>query len=430
MANGVRPDAWTPSGTGASFELSPTLSPLAPLKNDILVLSELMNKGADTGDGHYVKTAGFLTGTTITKTTGKDLRSGGVSVDQVIAQRVGRGTPLPSLELGIEPVTTGIDSQVGYTRLYGSHISWSTPTTPVAKEINPRLAFDRLFRVGSQAAGATAAADDRSVLDLVAEDARSLRNKVGRDDRLKLDEYLDSVRSVEKRIEFNTRQRAEENKLPAAVLQEIEALDKRVQAWESHPEREKLAEIKTVGDHTEHVRLMLDIIVLGFWSDSMRVATFMFGNAVSPRNFSFLDGVRGGHHEISHHQNQKDALEQYQKINQWHVAQYAYLLEKMRQIKEAAADGTERNLLDNSMVLFGSGLRDGNAHDPHNLPLVLAGRGGGAISPGRHVRYDRNTPLCNLYLSMLEAAGAPAERFGDSTGKLAGLNDPQYGGAA
>jgi hypothetical protein len=170
---------------------------------------------------------------------------------------------------------------------------------------------------------------------------------------------------------------------------------------------------------------MLDIMVLGFWSDSTRVATFMFGNAVSPRNFSFLDGVRGGHHEISHHQNQQDALAQYQRINQWHVAQYAYMLDRMRLIKEG-----DRTLLDNSMVLFGSGLRDGNSHDPHNLPLVLAGRGGGAFSPGRHVAYPKNTPLCNLYLAMLEAAGAPADQFGDSTAKLAGLNDPKFSGAA
>jgi hypothetical protein len=424
MPNGVNVDAWVPKGTGAGFELSPTLGPLAPHKSEVLVLSELWNAGADTGDGHYVKTAGFLTGTTITKTTGKDLRSGGVSVDQLIAQRAGRHTPLPSLELGIEPVTTGIDSNVGYTRLYGSHVSWSTPTTPVAKEINPRLAFDRLFRAGAGAgASLTAAGDDRSVLDLVAEDARRLRDRVGRTDRLKLDEYFDSVRSVERRIEFNTRQRAEENRLRPEVLTEIEALDKRVQAWAAHPERDKLTNIHVGGDHTEHVRLMLDTIVLGFWSDSMRVSTFMFGNAVSPRNFSFLEGVRGGHHEISHHQNQRDALEQYQRINQWHVAQVAYLLDRMRQVREG-----ERTLLDNSMVLFGSGMRDGNSHNPHNLPLVLAGRGGGAIAPGRHVQYAPGTPLCNLYLSMLEIAGAPAERFGDSTGKLQGLNDATFAG--
>src|SRR3954447_19015700 len=210
MANGVNVDQWAPKGVGKSFELSPTLAPLAKHKDDLLVMSELMNAGSLGGDGHYVKTAGWLTGTTITKTTGKDLRSGGVSMDQVMAQRVGRDTPLPSLELGIEPVTNSVDNNVGYTALYGSHIAWSTPTTPLAKEINPRLAFDRLFR--SQGAAASPQ-DDRSVLDLVAEDAKSLRTKVGKNDQMKLDEYFDSVRAVEKRIDFNSKQRAEDAKL-------------------------------------------------------------------------------------------------------------------------------------------------------------------------------------------------------------------------
>jgi hypothetical protein len=168
---------------------------------------------------------------------------------------------------------------------------------------------------------------------------------------------------------------------------------------------------------------MLDLMVLSFWSDATRVSTFMFGNAVSPRNFSFLDGVKGGHHQISHHKNEKDALEQYQRINLWHVQQYAYMLGKMRQIKEG--DGT---LLDHSMVLFGSGMRDGNRHDPKNLPLVLAGRAGGTLKPGRHVVYEKKTPLCNLYTSMLERMGTPVKQFGDSTDRLAGLEDSEFAG--
>jgi hypothetical protein len=422
MPNGVNEHAWTPTGAGRDFELSPTLSPLADFKKDILVLTELMHAGAIGGDGHYVKTGAFLTGTTITKTTGKDLRSGGISVDQLAAQRIGGTTPLPSLELGIEPVNTGIDAQVGYTELYGGHISWSTPTTPVAKEINPKLAFDRLFRPGKTT---DRPEDDRSVLDLVAEDAGSLRNRVGQNDRAKLDEYLESVRSVEKRIEFNTRQRAEENHLSADALMEIEALDKRVQLWANHPDRERLNSIHVGSDHTDHVRLMLDLIVLGFWSDSTRISTFMFGNAVSPRNFSFLDGVHGSHHEISHHKKDKEALRQYQLINQWHVKQVAYMLEKMRNIKEA--DGT---LLDHSMVLFGAGMRDGNSHNPHNLPLVLAGRAGGSLQTGRHIAYKKETPLCNLYVDLLGRLGAPVEHFGDSTEKLPGLDDAGYAGNA
>jgi len=166
-------------------------------------------------------------------------------------------------------------------------------------------------------------------------------------------------------------------------------------------------------------------MVLAFWSDSSRISTFMFGNAVSGKNFSFLEGVHGGHHQISHHENDQSKLDQYLRINQWHLAQYAYMLEKMRSIQEGG-----RTLLDNSMVLLGAGMRDGNAHDPHNLPLVLAGRGGGTIAPGRHLVYEKNTPLCNLYRSMLKRAGCPVDSFSDSTGELPGLDDPKFAGTA
>ena len=420
MANGVNVDQWAPKGAGKSFQLSPTLQPLEKHKDDLLVLTDLWNAGSVGGDGHYVKTAGFLTGTTITKTTGKDLRAGGVSMDQLAAQKVGRETPLPSLELGIEPVTNFVDDNVGYTALYGSHIAWSTPTTPLAKEINPRLAFDRLFRT----AGSTASPqDDRSILDLVSADAQALRHKVGKTDRMKLDEYFDSVRAVEKRIAFNNKQRAEENRLPAAALAEIEALDKRIGAW-NNPERQKLARnVRNTGDHAEHVRLMLDLMILAFWTDSTRVSTFMFGNGVSPKNFSWLDGVKGGHHEISHHKNDKAALDMYARINRWHVEQFRYVLDKMSAIKEGSG-----NLLDNSMLLFGSCMRDGNSHNPRNLPLVLAGKAGGTIKGGRHLVHKKNTPLCNLFVSMLDRMGTPVKQFGDSTQALPGLDDPNYGG--
>jgi hypothetical protein len=431
MPNGVNVGAWTPRGIGECFELSPTLSPLAPVKNDLLVFSELWNASAVGGDGHYVKTGGFLTGTTITKTTGKDIRSGAVSMDQLAAQRIGKLTPLPSLELGIDPVTNGIDTNVGYTRLYGSHISWATPTTPAGKEINPQLAFDRLFRSNPRSEG-----DNRSVLDLVMEDANGLRAKVAGADQAKIDEYLESVRAVEKRIEFNSRQRAKEKKLTPEQLLAIEGMEKRIALYMSDPERAKRYAAGEGGRgrrggggpesgpaFADHVRIMLDLMVLAFWSDTTRVATFMFGNAVSPRNFSFLDGVRGGHHEISHHKNEQANLEQYQRINRWHVEQYAYMLARMKQIKEG--QGT---LLDNAMVLLGSGMSDGNSHNPRNLPLVLAGKGGGTLATGRHLVYEKKTPLCNLYTAMLDSVGAPVERFGDSTGRLKGLDDSGFAG--
>lgn len=415
MPNGVNPHTWPPKGVGSEFELSPVLEPLRKVKDKILVLTQLMNAATDTGDGHYVKTAAFLTGTTITRTTGSDLRCGAVSMDQVAAKRIGNLTPLPSLELGIEPVTTGVDTNVGYTRLYGAHISWSTPTTPVAKEINPQLAFDRLFR-GPTEVGQPSASD-RSVVDLVLEDAKRLKSKVGKADQAKVNEYLEAVRAVERRIEFDAKRKTDEYTADPLVRTEIDKLGARIKDFYADPARAS----ERSGDHTEHVRLMLDLMVLAFWSDSTRISTFMFGNAVSGKNFSFLEGVKGAHHEMSHHENKEDKLNQYKLINIWHLAQTAYLLEKMEAIQEGAT-----TLLDNSMVLFGAGMRDGNAHDPHNLPLVLAGRGGGTIASGRHLVYAKNTPLCNLYQSMLARVGAPVERFSDSTGELKGLNDPSF----
>jgi hypothetical protein len=419
MPNGVCPGAWPPTGAGREFELSPILEPLTPHKSDILVLRELWNAATDTGDGHYVKTGGFLTGTTITRTSGSDLRSGAVSMDQAAAKRIGHMTLLPSLELGLEPPATGVDTQVGYTQLYGAHIAWSTPTTPLTKEINPRAAFDRLFR--SNAPGRAAEAEkDRSVIDLVLEDAKRLQQKLGTDDRQKLDEYLDSVRSVEQRIAFDAQRQRETVRSDPLAEKAIAELGGRIDAY-NDPAR--VSERR--GNHTEHTRIMLDLMVLAFWTDSTRISTFMFGNAVSGRNFSFLEGVGGAHHEISHHQNNADKKEQYRRINTWHLAQYAYMIEKMKAIREG-----EGTLLDNSMLLFGAGMHDGNAHNPHNLPIVLAGRGGGSIATGRSLLYEKNTPFTNLFVSMLNRMGTPVEQFSDSTGELAGLSDPDYKGLA
>ena len=417
--NGVLPKTWTPTGRGRSFELPETLKPLASVKNDVNVLTNLWNRAADSGDGHYVKSAAWLCGTTISKTTGSDVRSNGVSMDQLAAQKIGHFTRLPSLELGTEPVNTGVDVVVGYTRLYGAHIAWSSPTTPVAKEINPRLAFDRLFRTGS---GETAGSpDDSSVLDLVKEDAARLRKTVGVGDRHKLDEYLESVRSIERRIAFEGERRSEQYYSDPLALAEIEKLDKRLLDFTKDPGRLRERGL----DHSEHVRLMLDLMVLAFWTDSTRIATFMFGNDVSNKNFSFLPGVRGSHHELSHHENDKAKMEQYKLINVWHVQQYAYLLERLKSIKEG-----ETNLLDQSMILMGASIRDGNAHDPHNLPVLLGGKGGGVLPGGRHLVYKPNTPLCNLFRSMLKTVGAPTPAFADSTGELAGFSDAKALGDA
>jgi len=400
--NGVWEKSWFPTTAGPDFELTSALEPLARHREQILVFSGLDKQHSHGGDGHYAKTANFLTGLPVRKTTGKDLSVGGLSIDQLCAQQIGRLTPLPSLELGIDPVISGIDTNVGYTRLYGSYISWRAPSVPVAREINPRLAYERLLGVlraaGPQSAAAQRrAADDQVLLDLVLDDAQSLRRRLGRDDQFKLDEYLDAVREVERRLEFFSRQDPREWHPP------------------TQPEEHHLAPPRGApGDHQEHVRLMLDLIALAFWTDSTRLSTLMFANDVSGKNFSALiPGVHGGHHELSHHQDKPDKYEPYAKINRWHTAQLAYLLDKLAAIREG-----ERTLLENSMILFGSSMSDGNRHDPNNLPIILAGRAGGTIQPGRHLANPKGTPLCNLYVSMLERMGTPVERFGDSTAAL------------
>jgi hypothetical protein len=406
MPNGVNPHHWTPEKVGPDFELSELLAPLAGVKSEINVLTELMNRGSIEGDGHYYKVAPLLTGTTITKTTGKELRCGGVSLDQIIAQKLGNLTPLPSLELSVEAPWTFVDTNVGLTTLYGGHISWSSPTTPVTRELDPQLAFDRLFKRGESAKSDPA--KDKSVLDAVLEDSQRLSKEISSADRAKLTEYLDAVRAVEKRIAFDAARR-KENVLDEPVLRaEIEKLGRRIKNYYDVPSDKRGI------DHTEQVRLMLDLIALSFWSDSTRSATFMFGNEVTGRNFSFLPGVSGGHHEISHHENKPEKLEQYKKIGVWHTAQYAYLLERLKSM----TDGSGQSVLDNSMILLAGGMRDGNAHSPYNLPVVLGGKGGGSIKTGQHRRFAEKTPLCNLHLSMLRRAGVPTARFGDSTGEL------------
>ena len=411
MPNGVRQDAWTPAGTGTAWKASPILAPLEPHRGDVSIFTNFGNKASLGGDGHYAKTANWLTGTPIAKTTGKDLRCG-VSVDQVLAQQTAHLTRFPSLELGTEPVHTGVDFNVNYTQLYGSHISWRTPTTPLPPEINPRSVFDRLFR-GDPAQRKAAALENKSVLDLVMRDAASLRATVGKEDQQRMDEYLESIRSIERRIEADISRVSGGDNLDPLAKAEMDALDKRIGEAMAKAQFKPGSQLRL--DHTEHSRLMMELMTLAFWSDSTRAASFMFGWAVSGKSFAFLPGVTQSHHELSHHENKAEKLDQYQKINQWHVSQLAYMIERLKGIKEG--DGT---LLDHTQLLFGSSIRDGNSHDPHNLPIVLAGRGGG-LKSGQHIDSTPDTPLCNLYLTMLQAAGVKTERFGDSTGALSGL---------
>ena len=409
MPNGVCPGKWAPTGTGKDFTLSPILKPLQPLKSQLLVLEELMNKNSTrTGDGHYTKTANFLTSMRITKTTGSNVYSGGVSVDQLIAQKTGKHTLFPSLEYGIDRVKGGVDINVGFTRLYGSAISWKNPTQPNAKEIDPRLAFDRLFRnVVPGKKPKTTSPHKKSVLDAVLEDAKSLQRRVGVEDQNKLAEYLDAVRSVEKRLDNPIMLKDFESRISPEIRKELAKVDGRI---------EEYAEYAAGVDITPKVQLMFDIMALAFWSDATRVSTFMFGNSVSGRNFSFLEGVSGSHHGVSHHKNDPRLMTQYEAISHWHIEQYGYFLQRLAAIREG-----NHSLLDNSMILFGSGLRDGNRHSPVNLPIVIAGSGGGALNTGRYLTFEKETPLANLYQSMMQVMGMPKQDFADSTGELSEL---------
>ena len=413
MPNGVRPDKWTPSGSGKTYKLSPILAPLEAVKDDIMVISGLTNKASHGGDGHYFKTASWLTCTTIEKTVGSNVSSNGISIDQIAAEEIGNTTRLPSMELGTEPITSGIDRNVNLTRLYGSHISWKKPDVPLPCEINPRIAFDRLFRNRGRKGGVAAGNPDKSILDIVLDDAKSLKRSLGDEDTHKLDQYLESVREVERRIENEASQLGAGQNLTPEALKQLEALSQRINQAGGGSKNE-FGSLQRLNP-TEHVRLMMDIMVLAFWTDSTRVSTFMFGNAVSGKNFSFLDGVSGSHHSISHHKNDAKQLDQYQRINTWHSEQYAYMLQRMKSIKEGGS-----TLLDNSMVLYGSGIRDGNAHATKDIPIILGGGAKGQLKTGRHLETG-GAELSSLYVGMLKRLGVSKRKVGEASRELRGI---------
>ena len=402
VPNGVNMTDWTPKQFGADFQLPYILEPLQAHKNDVLVLSGLaQDKGRANGDGpgdHARAASTWLTGAQPLKSESSRIRSG-VSADQVMADAIGRQTRFPSLELGVEPARQGGKCDSGYACAYSNNISWRSETTPSGAEINPRLVFERLFASSNpKLANEGTARRERqrkSILDFVLADARTLSAKVGGSDKQKLDEYFTAVREIEERVEATQRS-------VAAVQHSgvIEAYD----VPESIPE-----------SYEEHARLMLDMVALAFQTDTTRIATCMLANEGSNRSYRNLSITRG-HHELSHHQNNAENLRQIREINRFHIRQFAYLLGKLKGMPEG--DGT---VLDNTMLLYGAALADGNRHEHENLPLLLAGRGGGTIMSGRHVRYPSETPMCNLLLTMMSKAGVEAPRHGDSTGMLRGL---------
>jgi hypothetical protein len=397
VPNGVNVSSWKPAAVGEKFVLPSTLEPLAPFQKDLLVLSGLTaDKARANGDGagdHARAMSAFLTGRQPKKTSGADIRAG-ISVDQVAAEHVGNRTRFPSLELGIERGLNSGNCDSGYSCAYSANLSWRGESTPMAKEVNPRLVFERLY--GSASADETQSARQKreryrlSVLDFVMEDAASLKNRLGGNDQRKLDEYLSAVRALEVSI----------NKA-AAAPHEVPT---------SFPRPPGIPQ-----EYADHMRLMNDLLVLALQGDLTRIATFVYANDGSNRNYKSI-GVADGHHDLSHHGGDKDKLEKLRLINRFHISQFAYFLGKLLSIREG-----EGTLLDQCMLIYGSGIGDGNRHNHDDLPILLAGKGGGTLRTGRHLKYANETPLTNLYLSLLERMDTPTRTFGDSTGELDNL---------
>jgi hypothetical protein len=397
--NGMNMPRWLPKTDGADFELSPTLELLAPFRDQLLVLSGLADKHgwptADEGTGDHARAAAtFLTGVHIKKTEGADIQCG-ISMDQIAAATLGKATQLASLELAIESVEFLGACDAGYSCAYANTISWRSPTTPMPMENDPRAVFERLFG-GSDSTDATARIarihKERSILDSVAEGVAGLQRGLGSRDRAKLDEYFDAIRDVERRI-----QKAEE------------------QSARELPVVEQPAGIPATFE--EHARLMFDLLTLAYQTDMTRVSTFMLGKEVSVRAYPEI-GVPDAHHSVSHHQNHPEQLARLGKVNAFHVKQFAYFLDKLR----STPDG-DGSLLDHSMLLYGAGISDSNVHLHDNLPLVLAGGATAGIRGGRHLQHPKDTPVTNLYLSMLDRVGVAVENIGDSTGRIEHLSE-------
>ncbi len=397
VPNGMHMPDWMPQGQGdREFEMQSIMKPIEAFREKLNIFSGLSLRGAqalgDGGGDHARSVASFLTGAHPKKTDGADIRNG-ISVDQVAADRIGHLTKLKSLELGTEGSSTGGKCDSGYSCLYTSNISWRTDTSPLSKEVNPASVFERMFGTANDAEGvrslAKRDANRKSILDFVQSEAKSLRHDLGAQDRRKLDEYLYAVRDIERR------------------LQTSEKLENSEEDFSDYPRP-----VGVPAEYAEHVKLLFDMMVLAFQTDTTRVSSFMYTNAGSNRSYRNLS-IKEGHHNLSHHKNAPDLQEKISKINQYHVSLAHHLIAKLDSIKEG--DGT---LLDNCMVMYGSGIADGNSHAHDNLPIMMFGSGGGSINTGRFIRCRNGTPLTNLYTSMLDRIGAPVETFSDSSGTL------------
>jgi Protein of unknown function (DUF1552) len=401
--NGVHRPSWFPSMAGALADadgLPASLTPLASHRSRLTVVSGLAHVNAEPmGDGpgdHARSAACFLTGAHPKKTSGSDITNG-VSIDQVIAQRLAGRTRFDSLELGLEPGMTAGNCDSGYSCAYSANISWRTPHTPMAKEHDPRVLFERLFAVGpageSAAARARRLASRKSILDGAREQAQVLHDSLGGNDRRKLDEYLDGIRSIERRIEI------------------VERSDAGATDTELPP---KPAGAPAAWD--EYARLMADLMVLAFRTDATRVVTLMLGNEGSNRAYPEI-GVRAGHHDVSHHGKDEAKVADYAKINRLHAQQFAYLLDRLAEVK----DEHGAPLLDSTLVVYGGAIGDGHRHDHRELPIIVAGGAKDdplAVAHGQYVATQRDRPLCDLFLSVAARMDVALDRFGDSRGSL------------
>ena len=395
VPNGKHMPEWTPKQEGGDFELSPILEPLANVKHKLLVLSGLTADKArpygDGGGGHARAMAAFLTGVHPNKTDGTDIRNG-ISVDQAAAVRIGEKTRLASLEVGTEHGAMAGNCDSGYSCVYTSTMAWRSATQPLPKQVNPKLVFERLFGSGDKQQKKRNARQ-KSILDYVREDSKGFSNGLSTSDVRKLDEYFSSIRDIELRME-----RAE--KLPPVKTPDYPA------------------PLGIPASYEAHIRLISDLLVLAFQADVTRVATFVLANEASNKPYPFID-VPEGHHDMSHHGGDAAKQDKIKSINLFHIRQLAYLLERLDEIQEG--DGT---LLDHSMIAYGSGIHDGNAHNHEDLPILLAGGGSGTLTTGRHIRFKQETPLNNLWLSMLNRMEISVEKLGDGTGTLPNLLDP------
>ena len=394
FSNGVEPEHWWARGSGAAMEFGPAAAPLAPHAADLVFIQGLYSAAALASTSPHLGRMNVLSGAPVSLDP-RVIRVG-TSMDQLLAAQIGGRTAVPSLVMGVEPNELRLED--GLSMIYGSSVSWASPSKPATKEIYPARVFDRLVGDG------TGRLRDRSILDEVRGDTQSLRPKVSRGDRAKLDEYFESIRDIEKRIE-----RA--------------ANDERLEGWRptlAQPNLPRPAN-DLPQDVPDHMKLMLDLMVLAFQMDKTRIATLMLNNDLSQMNFKFLEGVKGALHlDLTHNGKAADKEAMYLKTNQFHLAQFAYVLQRMKEIREG--DGS---LLDHSILLCTSSLFDGDAHSADRLPVVLAGKGHGTLKTGRILDYlergDENRKICSLHLSLMERMGVRLDRFGDASARLADL---------